>query len=326
MEVVDFNREHLSEAAVLGMACYEEERRASPALPLVERMPGLEDYAGSGMGAAALENGRLVGYLCGFGPFDHPFGSTDVRGVFSPMGANAARREQCGKIYAALYRHAARAWVRAGAVSHGICLYAHNEEAQKQFFQYGFGMRCVDSVRLLNPVPCASSGEWEFVELSPEECIRIYPLERRLNEHYRTSPFFMNRALEPLEKFRDRCETGEDRCFAARLRGSDCAYLKLSKTGETFITENAPFYRHITGAFCLPEHRGKDVMQNLLNFVQDILQKEGCTHLGVDFESINPAAYGFWEKYFTAYTCGVVRRIDERILRTGTGDTENCLE
>ncbi|HBG11425.1 MAG TPA: hypothetical protein DDX68_05430, partial [Clostridium sp.] len=59
---------------------------------------------------------------------------------------------------------------------------------------------------------------------------------------------------------------------------------------------------------------GKGVYQGLLDHVIKTLKAEGYTHLGVDFESINPAAYGFWSKYFVPYTHGVVRRIDERIL------------
>lgn len=62
------------------------------------------------------------------------------------------------------------------------------------------------------------------------------------------------------------------------------------------------------------EHRGKGVCQNLLNFVISTLNADGYTQLGVDFESFNPAARGFWLKYFTPYTHSVVRRIDERIL------------
>jgi hypothetical protein len=44
------------------------------------------------------------------------------------------------------------------------------------------------------------------------------------------------------------------------------------------------------------------------------LKTKRYTRLGVDFESINPTAYGFWLKYFDAYTYSVVRRVDEKIL------------
>jgi len=43
--------------------------------------------------------------------------------------------------------------------------------------------------------------------------------------------------------------------------------------------------------------------------------KEGYAYLGVDYESLNPTAYAFWQKYFSAYTHGLVRRIDEHILQ-----------
>ena len=72
---------------------------------------------------------------------------------------------------------------------------------------------------------------------------------------------------------------------------------------------------HITAAYCLSEHRGKGVFQNLLNYAVDLLKKEGYAYLGVDYESLNPTAYAFWQKYFSAYTHGLVRRIDEHILQ-----------
>lgn len=53
------------------------------------------------------------------------------------------------------------------------------------------------------------------------------------------------------------------------------------------------------------------VYQNLLDFLITTLKAEGYTCLGIDFESFNPTAYGFWLKYFNAYTNSVVRRIDE---------------
>ena len=66
---------------------------------------------------------------------------------------------------------------------------------------------------------------------------------------------------------------------------------------------------------CEPEHRGRGVYKNLLNYAINTLKTEGYTRLGVDFESINPSGSGFWLKYFNAYTKSVVRRIDERIIQ-----------
>ena len=50
----------------------------------------------------------------------------------------------------------------------------------------------------------------------------------------------------------------------------------------------------------MPEHRGRGVYKNLLNYVINTLKTEGYTRLGVDFESINPSGSGFWLKFFHA--------------------------
>lgn len=47
----------------------------------------------------------------------------------------------------------------------------------------------------------------------------------------------------------------------------------------------------------------------------EVLYKaEGYLLLGVDCESFNPTARGFWLKYFTPYTYGLVRRIDDNAI------------
>lgn len=314
MQITDLKPCHIEEAESLALACYEEERRLVEGLPAADTIPGLDKLAANGLGVTAFENGRMIGFLCCVSPFEHAFGATDVTGVFSPMGANAAIPENRSKIYAAMYQAAGAKWVRAGAVSHAVCLYAHDEELHRQFYEYGFGLRCLDAVRPMELIDCGKCVGYDFAELSEEEYPSVYPLDLALYHHYRESPFFMNRTSETPEEFLANSLEEGARYFAARYNGELCAFLKISACGETFAASGSD-YRHITGAYCLPEHRGKGVYQNLLNFVISSLRKEGIPRLGVDFESFNPTGRGFWLKYFTAYTHGVVRRIDERIMQ-----------
>lgn len=313
MVIENFERKHISEAAALALADYETERQSVNGLPEVRHIPDLDEYAGNGLGVAAFEDGKMRGFLCCVEPFDNVFRATDVRGVFSPMGANAAVRENRPKIYAAMYQAAGEKWVRAGAVSHAVCMYAHDRELQRQFYSYGFGLRCVDAERPMEPVCCGPCEGYEFSELPKSGCGIIYPLHLALYEHYCESPFFMNRTPETLEEFMENSAQEDVRYFTAKRDGNICAYLQISDRGETFIARGST-YRHITGAYCLPEHRGRGVYQSLLNFAIAVLKKEGYTRLGVDFESFNPAGRGFWLKYFDAYTGSAVRRIDERII------------
>ncbi len=315
MNIVDFTYSHRAEATALALAGYEEECRSVSALPQVDTVPDLGTFADNGLGVAALEGGKMLGFICCYPPFDNAFRSTDVRGLFSPMGANAAIKENRGKIYTAMYQAAGEKWVSAGAVCHALCLYAHDEELQRQFYLYGFGLRCIDAIRPLSleAIDCMPCEGYTFVELAKNEYSLLYPLDFLLNRHYCHSPFFMNRKPDSAEDFEEQCASENARYFAAKQNDQLCAFIKIAETGEAFIA-GGPAYRHIRGAYCLPEHRGKGVYQNLLNLTLSTLKAEGYAYLGVDFESLNPTAYGFWLKYFSPYTHSVVRRIDERIL------------
>ena len=315
MIIRDFEPKHTEEAAEIALGAYDYERAFTRELPEISNIPILKQLSGNGFGVAAFEDGnKMVGFLCSTEPFENAFRSTDVMGVFSPMGANGAVMENHGRIYAALYQAAAKKWVKAGAVSHAICLYEHDEEAKRQFFRYGFGMRCADAVRPMEPIDCVVCNGYEFLELPEEDHADVYPLYSALNEHYCSSPFFMNRKPNTREEFLDFSERNKERFFAVKKDGELCAYMEVSNEGETFVA-SGKLYRHITGAYCLPEHRGRGVYQNLLNYVINTLKAEGFTGLGVDFESVNPSGSGFWFKYFHVYTNSIVRRIDERIIQ-----------
>ena len=314
MNIINFEKKHVEEAVTLALANYYEERHSVKELPEASDIPDLIGFADNGLGVVAFENGKMIGFLCCYEPFDNAFRATDVRGIFAPMGAHAAVSEDRTKIYAAMYEVAGEKWIKAGAVSHAICLHAHDEELQKQFFCYGFGLRCLDAIRPMQVINCNSCRDYEFVELSRAEYNSVYPLHLALYRHYCKSPFFMNRQPETQEEFMLSSMQERGRYFVAKQNGNLCAFLKIADSGETFVATGST-YRHIRGAYCLPEHRGRGVYQNLLNFTISTLKREGYTRLGVNFESFNPTARGFWLKYFTAYTNSVVRRIDERITQ-----------
>jgi L-amino acid N-acyltransferase YncA len=314
MIIRDFETKYIEEAMEIALDAYNYERAFIRDLPEISSIPILKQLSENGFGVVAFEGEKMIGFLCSVEPFENVFRSTDVKGVFSPMGANGAVAENHGKIYAALYQAAAKKWVKAGAVSHAICLYGHDEQAKQQLFRYGFGMRCMDAIRPMETIDCVPCDGYEFLELPKADYASVYPLHLALNEHYCSSPFFMNRKPDTLEEFLTFSERNKERYFVAKKKGELCAYLKVSNEGETFVA-SGDAYRHIMGAYCVPEHRGRGVYQKLLNLVINTLEAEGYTKLGVDFESINPSGSGFWLKYFNAYTNSVVRRIDEQILK-----------
>jgi ribosomal protein S18 acetylase RimI-like enzyme len=142
-------------------------------------------------------------------------------------------------------------------------------------------------------------------------------MRKLLAAHLGESPCFMYSTPQEFDKWLDRAEKRaekrDSRSFIALKAENPIAFIEIRETGETFATEVSSMM-NICGAFCFPEYRGKGVVQNLLNYVISILKSENYESLGVDFESFNPAASGFWLKYFTPYTHSVVRRIDECAL------------
>ena len=96
------------------------------------------------------------------------------------MGANAAVSKNRPQIYAAMYQAA---------------------ELQQQFFRYGFGLRCLDAIRPMELIHCEFCIGYDLAELSKAEFHFIYPLYLALYQHYRESPFFMNREPETQEEF-----------------------------------------------------------------------------------------------------------------------------
>lgn len=279
MNITDFTHEHIEQAAAIAKANYEEARQFVPVLPQVDVLPDLSCFADNGLGMAAFDGGEMLGFLCCITPFENAFNATDVKGVFSPMEANTAVKENRARIYAAMYQAAAEKWVRAGAVSHAICLYAHDTEAQQQFYNYGFGLRCIDAIRPMEQIDCKPCGEFDFAELKRAEFSSAYQLEINLNRHYRESPCFMNREPDTLEDFERNCADESARYFTATHMGELCAFMKIVTAGETFITQRLDV-RHIGGAFCLPEYRGKGVYQNLLNFCYSHVGGRGLHTVG----------------------------------------------
>ena len=313
MKLVDFNQSHVESARLIVMENYCEEQKAVPCLPEIDMVPELEYFAENGLGVAALEEDRLLGFLCWYKPWENAFDST-AKGTFSPLHAHGTIKENRSMIYKRMYQYAAEKWVKQMVTYHGITLYAHDAEALDTFFTYGFGMRCMDAIRPMTVVDCKTCEGIRFGELAKDEVSQVRELRKQLSEHLGASPCFMYATEEEFLSWLKRAEGRDSRLFVAKDGEKTVAFIEVTSDGENFATGSETM-RNICGAYCLPEYRGKDICQNLLNDVIRKLAAEGYTRLGVDFESFNPTAYGFWMKSFTAYTKSVVRRIDEGALR-----------
>ena len=316
--IVDFNKSHIAEAKQLILANFNEARGIVKALPRLERFPDfseeLEDLS-ENVGVVMLDKatGKMIGFICFDEPLDNAFGSL-ASGTISPIHAHGTVAENRAAIYKRLYQAAAKKWVDNGVTYHAISLYSHDAALVNAFFTLGFGLRCIDAVRPLEGFDYAVCKGISYAEIPQSNAAKVRGIRKSLNAHLGDSPSFVRSSDEDAEKWLNRAETRDSRLFIASLGTETIAYIEVMDDGENFISDTADTMRNIHGAFCLPEHRGKGVMQGLLNYVITTLKDDDCNALGVDFESLNLSSSGFWLKHFEPYTYTVVRRIDEIAL------------
>ena len=317
MEIVTLKKEHLWEAGQLAHENYQEELSKVGALPEVKRFPDLSWFTENALGVAALAGSRLLGFIACCNPWDGAFDS-NARGTFTPVHAHGCVRENRARIYERMYQSMADKLVKQGVLYHGIALYAHDVEAITAYFHNGFGQRCSDAMRRMELIPGITPTEGiVFEELPAGEARQVRKLRRQLKNHMGESCCFMCTSEEEFEVWVQKRENNGNRIFVAKekkegVEGEQLpfAFLEICDEAETFVTELTTV-KNICGAFCMPEYRGRQIYQNLINYAVEVLKTEGYQYLGVDYESFNPTAQHFWPKYFEPYTCSVVRRIDE---------------
>jgi GNAT superfamily N-acetyltransferase len=322
MNVIDFNQTHIKAAKQIAKDNYNMERKLVTILPEVDELPDLLHFAENGLGVVAMEGDRMLGFLCTYLPREDAFGTTKVKGTFSPIHAHGVSVQVTGtqrdQIYSRMYQAAAQKWIKEGIRSHAIGFLTYDKDALNSFFYNGFGLRCIDAIRSLEDIPARKtvqlpgSSKLDYVELLRDEWVLLLEQHNALIRHLGNSPTFMHFELMDEEALYHHTSV-DVRYFAAKTEGNYIAYIKLAEEGENFASEQDSMV-NICGAYCEPEYRGLGIYHNLLCHMMDTLKKEGYQLLGVDCESFNPTARGFWLKYFTEYTHSVVRRIDEKAV------------
>ena len=308
-QIIKFSKNHIRQARELVLANYNEERAIVTALPQFDTIPdeAFKEFTDNGLGVTMLDGSRMLGFLCCDNPWDDAFGSV-AKGTFVPDYGHGAIAENRGMIYKRLYQAAAEIWVNKGITYHSISLYAHDARAIDAFFTYGFGMRCIDAVRSMTNFNHTICKDIVFDELAKADIAKIRNMRKSLAAYLGESPSFMRWSDDFIKSWLSRTETRDSKVFAANLDAEPIAFMEVMEDGESFASAHDNM-RNICGAFCLPQHRGKGVMQGLLNHVITQLRADGFDSIGVDFESFNPLANSFWLKYFTAYSYNVERKL-----------------
>lgn len=311
MKFETFRSEYVEAARKIALENLNEEREYVKSIPEDSVVWDLSYFAENELGIAAIDEGKLVGFLCWFFPWEGAFDTQSDMGTFSPLHANGAAKENRYRIYQDMYEEASKRLAGINVKILGICLYAHDEVAKSALFEYGFGMRCKDCITRIGEADISSlrNRDVKFYELCVEEFPRIRELRFNLNEHLKEAPCFMQSDEEDYHHWIEKVEKGDRRTFVAERNGEIVAYMDVGDEGENFVTVH-PKMRSLQGAYCKPELRGMGISDDLLMFAKATLKKEGYEYLGVDFESYNSTANRFWLKHFEEYTNSVIRRVE----------------
>ncbi|HSI99167.1 MAG TPA: GNAT family N-acetyltransferase [Patescibacteria group bacterium] len=308
--IVPFGRVHVADAARMFVDSLSALCRRVPALP-----PDLADVAAvsrrlEGMtGFAAIEEGRLAGYLTGWAPIERFRGAARV-GAYVPEWAHASRGPNRRDVDTALYRAAAAGWSAAGSDTHAITLLA-GDDALETWFWLGFGMGTVDAVRPMTPLERAVPDGVVVRPATPDDAGVLATLDVEHQRHYRESPIFMA-AREPEDpgSFAAFVQRPGATIWLAEIGDEVVGFLRCGREFNASAVVESDAAIFISAAYVRPVARGRGVATAMLDAALRQYAAEGFTTCAVDFEAFNPEATAFWLRFFTP-VCFSLMRVPE---------------
>jgi GNAT superfamily N-acetyltransferase len=313
IEIVQLTHAHLEDASALFAQRYRGARAHDPCLaPDYEEraalQPRLRLMIENTPGVAALQDGRLVGFLAAYLMDDF----RGERAVYSPEWANAATPDHSRRIYQALYTALAAQWVRQGYLTHYVTTLAYDSCTLEMFHWLGFGMMAVDALRDLIPVESGDAGV-EVRDATPYDIPDIVGLNRALVQYMASAPIFLSQSQCDASDYREWLADPEHHLWLAYHDAEAVGYIMLQKWHpEACVVTQDERSVSIVGAFTKERFRGRGVGVVLLNRALSWARAQGFERCAVDFEPHNPLATAFWLRYFNPVCYSVVRHVNLR--------------
>jgi len=316
MEIVPFKLSYVPQAAELFIQNFKKLRKTIPSVPDTledpQRVSALLTEIMEGCpGAAAIEKGRLVGYL-GWWTLDR-FRGTPRRAAYVPEWAHATvtlgMEASRPGIYRAMYRAAAHHWVDSDCQVHALSLLAHDKVAERTWFWSGFGLTVIDAVRPAEPLSLSAPGELIIRKAVLDDVQRLAEIEAEHWTHYAQPPTLMvPQDPDGAAEFEVLLNNPQNGVWLALDGGRPAAYMRCeaASEGAAHIVRSDTTFA-ITGAYTRPAYRGQGAAPALLNAALRDYAARGYNCCAVDFESLNPEAAAFWMKYFEPVCLSVIR-------------------
>ncbi|MCO5217016.1 MAG: GNAT family N-acetyltransferase [Thermomicrobiales bacterium] len=278
-------------------------------VPSDQALRGLLEWVlAQGHGVISRSGDEVLGYLAVIGPFGDYHGGKS--GVFSPLFANLVSPQDADRIFTEMLTALAEMPVLAGVDTMAVSICPHHRDHLASASLNGFGIRCSDAVQDIDALPMPTNEfPYEISEVHWRDAVSIIEAKRSLAEHLTKSPVYMEYFDFSPEFVAWKSEQRQSVHLVARDGDHIIGFIEATLEGENYLT-NHPQMRNICGAGVLPQYRGQGIMRELLARLAERYRPEGIITLGVDYETMNPNARGFWERYFVPYTRSGERRFD----------------
>ena len=317
LKIVPLKVSHLEDAAALVRFRYSKMYESEPLLPkrykeVSNLLPLLEGLLGAaGPGVAAIQDGRMVGFLKGWMMPDF----RGKRSVYSPEWGNGADLEDSRYIYEEMYRHIAADWVADQTTAHYISLFPNDLDAVQGWHWLGFGMIAVDAVRGLEPV-MGRDLKIEFRNAGTGDIEQILELHEGLRQHVKRSPDFFILEEHNTGYIENWLNDPERAIWLALVDGDPAAFIRIGPANDdvaTIIFDAGT--TSIYGAFTLSSMRGRGIGTALLGHAIEAARGKGYVRCAVDFEPMNTIGTRFWlGKGFRPVCLSLLRYVDERVI------------
>lgn len=196
-------------------------------------------------------------------------------------------------------------------------------EVISSFVLNQFGILCTDAIKSIDTPFCDTNINiltyYEFAKsnilLHRESLLKLW---RNLANHLQASPTYYYG-----EEFTDDAYWGyindvNTRLFVASDEGDIVGILDASCDGNCFANSDK-YTMNVGDLYLKSSYRGKNIAQELLQYVSNVLKNENYKRLWVEHGTTNPNAQRFWDRYFSRFTYTLTRNIDERIVKQNIG-------
>ena len=312
VHVVPFERRHVADAAALFVTSFNALRRDVSGLSdafadEAAVAARLADMAGF----AALDAGRLVGYLTSWFPIAS-FRDTDRVGAYAPEWAYGVAGVDRVAVSRALYRAASSVWAAAGCDVHAISLLAGDAAIVDAWFWSGFGMGTVDAVRPMSPLDLRAPVGYSVRRATAEDAPSLAAMQIEQHRHVTEPPVFMPlRTADDAGAWSTFLAKPGNTAWLAEDGSGPFGFVRFDREfggADVAAAEEGIF---ISGAYVRESHRRRGVAAAILDAALRDYNDRRLTCCAVDFEAFNPEAAGFWMRHFTP-VCYSLMRVPER--------------